>query len=160
MTENDAPPGKNPAGRGSRRKWLIVTALVVGLGAAGFLGYFLYAADSGDRPPVVAAPEAPDIKYPLDAFIVNLRDENGLGKRYLKLTMLLVAKGEESRAVLDRNTPEIRDTVLLLLSSRTCADVSSTQGKLQLKEALLSRINALLGEERVTQVLFTEFVIQ
>jgi flagellar FliL protein len=74
--------------------------------------------------------------------------------------MLLVAKGEESRAVLDRNTPEIRDTVLLLLSSRTCADVSSTQGKLQLKEALLSRINAVLGEERVTQVLFTEFVIQ
>jgi len=29
MTENDAPPGKNPAGRGSRRKWLIVTALVL-----------------------------------------------------------------------------------------------------------------------------------
>jgi flagellar FliL protein len=48
----------------------------------------------------------------------------------------------------------------LLLSSQTCADVSSTQGKLQLKEALLARINALLGRELVTHILFTEFVIQ
>jgi flagellar FliL protein len=160
MTENGAPQEKNPAEKGSRRKWLIVAVLVVGLGAGGFLGYSLYAAGDADRQPVASEPEAPGIKYPLDAFIVNLSDENSLGKRYLKLSLSLVAKGEDSRAVLELNNPEIRDTVLLLLSSQTCADVSSTQGKLQLKEALLARINALLGRELVTHILFTEFVIQ
>jgi len=55
---------------------------------------------------------------------------------------------------------QIRDTILLLLSSQSYAEISSMEGKLELKQSLLVRINQLLGGKKVRRLYFTEFVVQ
>ena len=104
--------------------------------------------------------EEKSIICPLDSFIVNLMDKAGMGKRYLKVTMKLEVGSKNDQDLLDEHTPQIRDTVLLLLSSLTFKEINSMEGKLDLKQSLISRINQVLGEDRVKKIYFSEFVVQ
>ena len=67
---------------------------------------------------------------------------------------------EASRDRVQRYEAQLRDTILLLLTSQSFKEISSIEGKLDLKQALLSRINQTLGEGLVRRIYFTEFVVQ
>ena len=55
---------------------------------------------------------------------------------------------------------KIRDAIIILLSSKTYAELSSTEGKMQLKNEVAARLNQILGTPRVVRVYFTDFVVQ
>ena len=97
---------------------------------------------------------------PIKSFVVNLLDKKNVGKRYLKVTMQLEVGKEEDRVLIENNIPQIRDTVLLLLSSQTLKEINTMEGKLELKQTLLSRMNQILGDGVVRRIYFTEFVVQ
>ncbi len=98
--------------------------------------------------------------YPLESFIVNLMDNAGLGKRYLKVTIQLELDNREDKKIVENNTTQLRDATLLLLSSQSFKEINTMEGKLDLKQALLSRINQVLGKGMVQRLYFTEFVVQ
>ena len=98
--------------------------------------------------------------YPLESFIVNLMDKNGLSNRYLKVTISLDIGDEGNRKTVERHKPQLMDTILLLLSSQSFSDINTMEGKIELKQALLSRINQDLGGRIVHRIYFTEFVVQ
>jgi flagellar FliL protein len=100
------------------------------------------------------------IVYPLKSFIVNLADKRGVGKRYLKLTLEVEVAGEEQRALVNQKIPQLRDTILLMLSSRTIAEITSMEAKLELKQVLLARMNRAIGKNVIQRLYFTEFVVQ
>jgi flagellar FliL protein len=60
--------------------------------------------------------------------------------------------------------PALRNRVLLLLTSKKATDISTPEGKTQLSEELLAELKKPLAAHgkplKVTQVLFTSFVIQ
>ncbi|WP_372679360.1 flagellar basal body-associated protein FliL [Desulfosarcina sp.] len=96
--------------------------------------------------------------YPLDTMIVNLAD-NG-GKRYLRVTMSLELSDSESVATLESRLPQIRDAVLMILPTKTYDDVSTTDGKIALRNQVMEKINTLMTKGRVNNIYFTEFVVQ
>ena len=149
---------------GSVFKWILLAVLVVFFGVGGYVGWALSVKGGGAAAVLPANPfkarEAKSIICPLEAFIVNLMDRSGQGKRYLKVTMKLEVGSERDQELLQEHTPQIRDTVLLLLSSLTFKEINSMDGKLDLKQSLISRINQVLGEDRVKEVYFSEFVVQ
>ena len=98
--------------------------------------------------------------YPLKSFIVNLIDEADFGKRYLKVTMTLAVRREEDVNALKSYTPQLRDAFLLVLSSLSFEEVNTVEGKLEIKQLLLSRVNQILGQGIVKDIYFTEFVVQ
>ncbi|MBN1225721.1 MAG: flagellar basal body-associated FliL family protein [Deltaproteobacteria bacterium] len=100
------------------------------------------------------------IIVPLESFIVNLLGKSRLGNRYLKVIMQLEISSEKDKDLIDKHKPQLRDTILLFLSNQTFDDVKTVEGKLELKQSLLSRINNILGQAIVKQVYFTEFVVQ
>ena len=104
--------------------------------------------------------EKPGIAYPLDSFIVNLLDKAGAGKRYLKIKVVLEVGDEEGQRTVDSHIPQLKDTILLLLSSQSFSDINTMEGKIELKQTLLSKINQVLGEGIVHRLYFTEFVVQ
>ena len=104
--------------------------------------------------------EKPGIAYPLDSFIVNLLDKSGAGKRYLKIKVVLEVGDEEGQRTVDSHIPQLKDTILLLLSSQSFSDINTMEGKIELKQILLSKINQVLGEGIVHRLYFTEFVVQ
>ena len=160
-TEDISEGGK--AGK-SVFKWVLLAVLMVFFGMGGYIGWTLSVKNGGGAAMIpkspLKPPEVKSIVCPLDSFIVNLMDRSGMGKRYLKLTMKLEVDSERDQDLLEGHTPQIRDTVLLLLSSLTFKEINSMEGKLYLKQSLVSRINQVLGEDCVKKVYFSEFVVQ
>ena len=59
-----------------------------------------------------------------------------------------------------KEVPKIRDSLIILLTSKGFDDISSIQGKLKLREEILYRINNVLGEGKAKAIYFTDFVVQ
>jgi flagellar FliL protein len=96
--------------------------------------------------------------FDLDPFIVNLSDVPE--SRYLKLTVKLELDRPDIAAELSARIPQVRDTILILLSSKDTAGLRNPQGKFQLRDELTQRVNALLPKSGVRSAYFTEFVVQ
>jgi len=96
--------------------------------------------------------------YTLDTMIVNLSDHGG--KRYLRVTMALELSDTESIATIESRLPQIRDAVLMILPTKTYDDVSTTDGKIALRNQVMEKINALMTKGHVNNIYFTEFVVQ
>lgn len=160
---------------------IIVAALVIlGAGAAG-VWFFLLPGDeqaleetaqSGEAASQEAEGEAgakgegakkgpaiPGTVMDLEPFIVNLADP--AGKRYLKLKLAVDAKDEKLKQEIEARIPQIRDSILLLLTSKSYADIAPVAGKIRLRNEILKIINrSLMGVGSVHGVYFTEFVVQ
>jgi flagellar protein FliL len=104
------------------------------------------------------ATSAPGAIYDVDPFIVNLADVPE--SRYLKLTVKLELDRPEISTELGARVPQVRDTILILLSSKDVASLRTPQGKFQLRDELTLRVNALLPKGGVRSAYFTEFVVQ
>ena len=141
----------------SKLKFIIIGVIVLLLGAGGFFGYSKYKkANEKD----MVKEEQVSIIIPMRSFVVNLFDKKGIGKRYLKITMEIEVVKEEDQLKVENNIPQLRDTVLILLSSQTLKDINTMEGKLELKHAILLRMNQILGKKTVRRIFFTEFVVQ
>lgn len=101
---------------------------------------------------------SPGAMFDLDPFIVNLADTPDV--RYLKLTLKLEVDSEPVAAELSSRIPQIRDAILVLLSSKDVNAVRTTQGKFQLRDEITQRINGLLKKPGIRSAYFTEFVVQ
>lgn len=141
----------------SKLKLIIIGVIVLLLGAGGFFGYSKYKKANKKE---AEKEEQVSILIPLKSFVVNLFDKKGIGKRYLKITMEIEVGKEEDQLKIENNIPQLRDTVLILLSSQTLKDINTMEGKLELKHAILLRMNQILGKKTARRIFFTEFVVQ
>jgi len=140
----------------------------------------------GEEPMAVHAPElnpsatiGPMIE--IKEFIVNIISEGE--RHYVKasLTIELVggagaaaggdshgggghggAEGAKDPATeeVTQRMPQIRDSILLLISNKTYEELSDLQGKKQLKAELISKLNSILHKGKVKDIYFTDFVVQ
>lgn len=94
----------------------------------------------------------------LDPFIVNLADSPEV--RYLKVTMKLELTNSAAVDDIAARTPQIRDAILVLLTSLDSVAARSPQGKHKLREDVTQRVNGLLPKKSVKTAYFTDFVIQ
>lgn len=95
----------------------------------------------------------------LDAFIVNLIDD-GRGPRYLKVEMSFELEDASVESEIDSRISQIRDELLILLSSKRQTDIETTDGKRILKDEIFTRVNKVLATGRIKRIFFNEFVIQ
>ena len=182
----EAPEGAAsaaPKKKGSL-KWIIVGLLVLAVAGGGgafawlkFMAPHKAEAKAGDPKSVEAKPaegkgsEAkpgekgeqgpPTTKigpiFDLDPFIVNLADPE---PRFLKVTMKLELDTDATKTEVNERIPQVRDAVLILLSSKEAQMLKPTAGKLQLRDEILQRINSLLATGQARNAYFTEFVVQ
>ena len=156
--EKEAAPPK----KGGGLKWVIIgLAMLLVVGGGGYASWktFLKPAEkevSEEKPKEVKADVGPMV--PLDTFIVNLA--GAAGERYLKVSMEVELKDALLVEQLEHLKPQVKDTILLLLSSKTFDDVATFQGKTKLRNEITLRLNSLLPPASVKKVYFTEFVVQ
>jgi flagellar FliL protein len=172
----DAAPESAPAAKRGSRLPLLLSALVLAGGAAAaawYLGMLPFGAGHVRHAEATAAatdapgPEghgaAPGARSPgpqlaLEPFIANLADEGGT--RYLKATFQVEFLGAAAPPGIDARLPQIRDLLLTLLTSKTFDDVRTPEGKQQLREEIIARMNHALDRDIVKAVYFTEFIVQ
>lgn len=150
---------KDQAPKKSKLKLIIIGVVVLLIGAGGFFGYSNYKKGKNEKTEANKT-EKVSIICPINSFVVNLLDKQNVGKRYLKVTIQLEVGKEEDKLLIENHNPQLRDTILLLLSSQTLKEINTMEGKLELKQALLSRMKQILGDGVVRRIYFTEFVVQ
>ena len=164
--ESSAPPKKSPL------KLIVILVVVLAvLGGGGFVAWKKFVgpmlSGKGKTQPATSEAEAGADSaeaalmgpiYTMDSFIVNLAGENG--RRFLKVTIDLELGDAKLKEEMDRRLPQLRDTVLVLLSSKSYEDIENVQGKFKLREEIVSRVNSYLQAAKVKKVYFSEFVVQ
>ena len=141
------------------KKGLIITILVamiaIGAGAGGT--WYYMKTSGGEEEPAKPKPTA---FADLEVFTVNL-DEDG---HYLQVGLTVKIRETPVAAEIKKQMPEIRNRILMVLSSKKPAQISNTVGKQQLSQEILNEIKQSLSSEEfqedVLDVLFTSFVIQ
>lgn len=166
----------------------ILVVLLAGLGAGGWFGYKWWmgkkaatadnateqSADAGHgekkdekgghgekdgkKDEKASGPEGGGELVSLPPLLVNLAEPQG--RRYLKLALDIEVKDKPAAELLTKNMAKVKDSLLLLLSSKTYEDLASLENKILLKKEIVERLTLVLGEQKVLRVYITEIVIQ
>jgi flagellar FliL protein len=94
----------------------------------------------------------------LESMVTNLADPDS--DRYLKVSMQVRVTGEAAKAEVEAYLVPVRNQILLYLSSLTIADTSGADNKREIQKKVKRLANEAMPSSRITQVYFTEFVIQ
>ncbi len=169
MAEKNGQAAEEKKKGGGMKKLIFLVLILAILGGGGFAGWKYFwvprqeaAAEAAEKAAEEAenaskvAPAGPLV--PLEPFVVNLADP--MGRRYLKMTLDVEVLDEAASADLATAMPKVKDSLLLLLSSKSFEDIGSMDRKLELKNEIVDRLNLVLGKGRVRNVYFTEFVVQ
>jgi flagellar FliL protein len=172
MAQKELTDGQPPKKK-SKFKWVLLFLfflILMGGGAAGAwifllggsLPDFLQRGGGSAAPAAPAAASEPAVpagnSIPLPVFVVNLADP--LGQRFIQLSLEAEVANEQVGQDLQRHMARVRDSVIMLLSSKSYADVATTESKIMLKSEITDRLNGILGPGRVHQVFITDMKVQ
>ncbi|MFA5243261.1 MAG: flagellar basal body-associated protein FliL [Sulfuricella sp.] len=144
---------------------IIVAAVVLLAGGGGAAWYFMQAKKAGHDGQEEAKqkdePAKPPVFVKLETFTVNLASEGE--DRMLQTDVELKVADAKATEKVKAHMPEIRNTLLLLLSGKTASALATAEGKQKLSGEIKTQINKALHvkeDEGVSAVFFTSFVIQ
>lgn len=166
MADDESTPKKKKKG-----KLFKILILLIILGGAGFAAWkfllpmILSPEEESSEPTRIEAGSTTPEQSPgsnvivsLPTFMVNLSDP--LGRRYIKLTIEVEMNSPDAAVELQNSTAKVRDSINLLLSSKSYADLAPAESKILLKNEIVERLNQILGGPKVARVYFVDIVIQ
>jgi flagellar FliL protein len=149
---------KQPARKGNKNLLIIIGIVVLSL-VGGVFAYMYFAGGKGKSEEARNEEKKAQVKtalIALDPFVVNLAEQG----RFLKVTMQFELGDALNQPLVGEKTPQLRDAIITLVSSKSADAVSSPEGKFQMKDELLLRANQAIGKEIFKNLYFTEFVMQ
>lgn len=155
-------------GKLSTKKLIILIVAGVLLLAAGGAGTFFFLkdqmAESGDEGNEKHKKHSnvslySDMTKPL---VVDFPQGSSMG--LIQIAVTFVVEDQETADVLRKNEPILRNNLLMVISAQNPDKLNTTEGKEQLRSAMLDDVVATLkklkAQGEVTEVLFTSFIMQ
>jgi flagellar FliL protein len=133
----DAAPAPKSGG-----KTIMIIAAVVALAIGAGVTWFLASGSSGDESEPETAQQPPSVFYPLQTFTVNLVPE--FGDQYLQVEMTLKVRGQDVVETVKARMPEVRNRVIMILSSKRASELTTVSGKSSLARTLNVQLNSLI----------------
>jgi flagellar FliL protein len=151
--EKEVKPKKS-----SKGLFLIIGILVIALAVAAVGYVFLFSVKAAEHQEAKKEEkrETKSVLIALDSFVLNLAEQG----RFLKVTMQFEIADAANQQLMADKTPQLRDAIITLVSSKSAESLSSPEGKFQLKDELLLRANQAVGRDIYKNLYFTEFVMQ
>ncbi|MNJ99877.1 flagellar basal body-associated protein FliL [compost metagenome] len=162
-----------PSGGSGQKPILLIALAVINMVVVGGVGFMLYKGKQKEasEPKLehvikgeadAQHKEATEEKevvgkvVPLETFIVNLAGSKG--RKVAKVNMELELKGEKATEEIEKRKAQIRDIIIIILSSKTYEEVSLREGKDNLRNEIKDTINSFLVSGKISNVFFTEFI--
>lgn len=152
-----APPEPVATTASPRHGLMILTWCAIGVALLATVAVVWLLVLNGPRAEAVPQNRAPVHVFRAGTIVVNVAESSG--RRYLRTTLELGTSAKDGRRLEDLRAP-ILDAAIGILGGTpldTLLDHTKREG---LKEELKNRINERIGAGGVSQVFFTEFVIQ
>jgi flagellar FliL protein len=155
---NQSPPKKSKT-----ILFAVCGGVLLLLGGGGFFAYSKFLAPQ----PVLEETDTANKKsaaasmgeiFSLEPFVVNLADPQG--KRYLKLQIKIEVADLLVLEKAAKAEPKMRDMVIMMLTSLSFEEVMTPEGKIRIRDELLERFNQVMRPDRISNIYFTEFVVQ
>lgn len=179
MAEEDTEEGTGEEGTGeeggkkkSSKMLIIIIAVVVLLGGGGGAFFMMGSggeeevaengeAVEGEEGEETAAKNA--FYFSLDPpFIVNFTGKSRA--RFLQVNIEGMTRDEKVKEEITKHLPQVRNNIVLLLSSKTHDELNNPEGKEKLRKDVLKEMQGILvaetGKEGIEDVYFTSFVMQ
>lgn len=171
--EKAAATGDASSGGSGQKPVLLIALAVINMLVVGGVGFMLYkgrqkdAAEPKIEQVIKGEAEAQHKEeteekevvgktIPLETFIVNLAGSKG--HKVAKVNMELELKGEHTAEEIEKRKAQIRDIIIIILSSKTYDEVASRDGKDNLRSEIKDTVNSFLEKGKVSNVFFTEFI--
>ena len=172
MAEKEKKKEEPEKGGGKNKLIIIIAAVVLLLGAGGGGYYFLVVKPHKEQEQqkkieeskaaalIKPIPEEAKIgpMVEIKEFVVNIIGEDAT--HYVKASLTLEMDKEAAIQEVGKRMPQIRDSILLLISNKTFTELQDTQGKNQVKAELKTKINSFLKTGSVNNIYLTDFVVQ
>jgi flagellar FliL protein len=170
-----AEPAAAPAG-GGKNSIVLIALAVINMLVVGGVGFMLYqgrkkdAAEPKIEQVIKGEKEAQEHEkegggeekkfvgqvIPLEKFIVNLAGSKG--RKVASVSMELEVKGTAVQEEIDKRKAQLRDIIIIILSSKTYEEVSTREGKDNIRNEIKDTINSFLVKGKISNVFFTEFI--
>ena len=172
---------QEPEGEGPHPMKLLIIVVAISLLMSGGIaaGFYFMTADEGasqvaeedgdggddeeEEEEEEGQPNEPVLYHALDpAFVVNFQDQHKA--RFLQATIEVMVLKPETIEHINHHMPAIRNSIVMLFSSKTYDDLKGVEGKEQTRQEALAAIQDILeertGDPGVEDVYFTGFVMQ
>ncbi|MEO8039833.1 MAG: flagellar basal body-associated FliL family protein [Betaproteobacteria bacterium] len=148
------PEATAPAAAGKKKKPILIIAIVAVvliLGGGGAAFYFLAGKKpkDGEHHEEAAEHAKAPVFVTLEPFTVNLASE--ASDRYLQVGIDLKVSAEEVSEKVKAHLPEIRNGILLLLTSKQVEQIAGVQGKNELRVEIRDIVNKSIGYLHATE---------
>jgi len=170
-----AVESSGPSGGGGKNSMILIALAVVNMVVVAGVGFMLYsgkkkeAAEPKLEHVIKGEKEAQDHEashedekkfvgqiIPLEKFIINLAGSKG--RKLASVSIELEVKGGAVQEEIDKRKAQVRDIIIIILSSKTYEEVSSRDGKDNLRNEIKDTINSFLVKGKISNVFFTEFI--
>ncbi|SDB99458.1 MULTISPECIES: flagellar basal body-associated FliL family protein [unclassified Candidatus Frackibacter] len=143
---------------GQNFKLMVVLMVVLSLVIAAGTSYFMLKQLGGGIKTTEAKRSVTKLgpTHKVGDFIVNLAG----GSRYVRLNLSLEVSNEEVISELKKRKPQVRDAIISILRNKEQDDINSQAGTRDLREEIRKSLNKFIPKGEVTNVFFTEFVVQ
>ncbi len=164
-----APAAAAPAGQ---KPYLLIALVVINMVVVGFVGFMVWKSRKTEqaKPGIEQVIDGENKTQheeenkveevgkviPLETFIVNLAGSKG--RKVLKVNMELEVKGQEIIQEIDNRKAQIRDFIIIILSSKSYEEVSTKEGKDSLRNEIKDNVNSFLSKGKIMNVYFTELI--
>jgi len=164
--QTPADPAAKPAKKKSKGKlFIIASVVIVLLGGGGLAAYFTMRKPAETTEAAAAAPKkdahagAGIVSF--EPFVVNLADPGA--QRFLRISVrLIVAEEEDAKHIQESEVQlmRLRSAILELLTAETSDHIVTPDGKAALKKEIAERAVHIVEPIEVSDVLFSDFVVQ
>ena len=170
-----AAPAENqpkPQSQGGQKPTLFIILAIFNMLVVAGVGYMVYTAQQQkEAQPTIddviggeASTQAEEAQQddfigtviPLETFVVNLSGSRG--RKLARINMEIEVSGGDVQVEIDKLKPKIRDHIIIILSSKTYAEISNEDGKNNLREEIKDQLNLFLTKGQIKRVYFTEFI--
>lgn len=160
----------------------LILGILNTLAIGGVLGLYVYTQVMFQRPPITETQERQKLEkesempahgatsahhavmVTLPAITSNLdpyEDQNGKKRNHLvTMTITLEVANEAAQAKIDLAKPVIMDRILQNLAKKKYKDLNQVQGRYVFRSQIIDGANEFIGETAVTDVFFSDFLLQ
>ena len=154
------------SGGSKKLLWIMIILVLLSSGGAAAAIYMVMNQSkngNGEAAQEVAVPQRQSpIFVEIEPFTVNLADDRASRLLYTGITLRV--GNEASKVILEEHMPQVRSRLIMVLSAMQAGELTSSEGKEQLSQQIINRLNVPLAENQppldLREVLFTEFIVQ